>query len=102
LTPTKPRVGVVALSNAGTATGVDDIAHHILDASFPLAKLPKERKEVKVDPEIFDVYVGTYQMTPAFAQTIARDGEHLFVQATGQPKFEIFPEGDRDYFLRVV
>jgi hypothetical protein len=24
------------------------------------------------------------------------------VQATGQPKLEIFPEGDRDYFLKAV
>jgi hypothetical protein len=34
--------------------------------------------------------------------TITRDGARLFVQATGQPKFEIFPESDRDYFLKVV
>jgi D-alanyl-D-alanine-carboxypeptidase/D-alanyl-D-alanine-endopeptidase len=34
--------------------------------------------------------------------TITRDGTQLFVQATGQPKFEIFPESDRDYFLKVV
>jgi hypothetical protein len=33
---------------------------------------------------------------------ITRDGDHLFVQATGQPKLEIFPESDRDYFLKVV
>ena len=26
----------------------------------------------------------------------------VVVQATGQPNFEIFPEGDRDYFLKVV
>jgi hypothetical protein len=25
-----------------------------------------------------------------------------FVQATGQPKIQIYPEGDRDYFLKVV
>lgn len=24
------------------------------------------------------------------------------MQATNQPKFEVFPEGDRDYFLKVV
>lgn len=59
-------------------------------------------KEVKVDPKLFDGYVGTYQLTPAFAMAVTRQGDHLFVQATGQPKFEIFPEDDRDYFLRVV
>lgn len=96
------RTGVVALSNAETPVGVDDIGHHILDSSFPLAKAPKEHKEVKVNPKLFDGYVGKYQMTPAFILTVTREGDHLFVQATGQPKFEIFPESDRDYFLKVV
>lgn len=96
------RIGVVALSNTSTATGVDDIGHHLLDASFPLAKAPKEHKEVKVDPKLFEGYVGTYQLAPAFALTVTREADRLFVQATGQPKFEIFPEGDRDYFLKVV
>jgi hypothetical protein len=59
-------------------------------------------KEVKVDSRLFDGYVGTYQLTPAFAMAVTRQGDHLFVQATGQPKLEIFPDGDRDYFLRVV
>lgn len=34
----KARQGVVVLSNAYTATGVDDIGVHLLDASVPLAK----------------------------------------------------------------
>jgi serine-type D-Ala-D-Ala carboxypeptidase/endopeptidase len=98
----KARVGVVLLSNAGTAAGVDDIGRHILDASSPLIAPPKEHKQVTVNPKLFDGYVGKYQMAPNFVLTITRDADHLFVQATGQPKFEIYPEGDRDYFLKVV
>jgi hypothetical protein len=92
----------VALSNAETDIGVDDIGRHLLDASVPLAKPPAVHKEVKVDPKLFDGYVGTYEITPAFALAVTREGDHLFVQATAQPKFEIFPEGDRDYFLKAV
>jgi serine-type D-Ala-D-Ala carboxypeptidase/endopeptidase len=98
----KTRVGVVALSNAETNDGVDDIGHHLLDPMSPLAKAPKQHKEVKVDPKLFDDYVGKYALTPAFVITVTREGDHLFAQATGQPKFEIFPEGERDYFLKVV
>lgn len=96
------RIGVVALSNAETEGGVDDIGRHLLDASVPLAKPPAAHKEVRVDPKLFDGYAGTYQLTPAIAIVITREGNHLFLQVTGQPKFEIFPEGDRDYFLKVV
>jgi CubicO group peptidase (beta-lactamase class C family) len=98
----KTRVGVVALSNAETTDGVDDIGHHLLDPAFPLAKPPKEHKQVNVDPKLFDRYVGKYALTPAFVLTVTREGDHLFLQATGQPKVEIFPESEREYFLKVV
>jgi serine-type D-Ala-D-Ala carboxypeptidase/endopeptidase len=98
----KSRTGVVVLSNAQTAKGVDDIGTHLLDPSAPLFSPPKEDKEVHVDPKLFDGYTGQYPLAAAFVITITREGDHLFEQATGQPKFEIFPEGDRDFFLKVV
>ena len=93
---------MVVLSNAETTAGVDDIGQHLLNANEPLYQPPKERKQVAVDPKVFDSYVGQYQLTPNFVMTITRDGTQLFVQATGQPRLEIFPESDRDYFLKVV
>src|SRR5262249_47697730 len=63
---------------------------------------PKEHKEVAVDPKVFDSLIGRYQINPKFFLTISRAGDHLFSQATGQPQIEIFPEGERDYFLKVV
>jgi serine-type D-Ala-D-Ala carboxypeptidase/endopeptidase len=98
----KAGLGVVALSNAFTMAGVDDIGRHLLDPSIPLMEPPKEHKQVTVDPKLFDCYIGRYQLRPNFIMTITREGDHLFAQATGQPKFQIFPEGDRDYFLKVV
>jgi CubicO group peptidase (beta-lactamase class C family) len=62
----------------------------------------KEHKEVTVDPKLFDGYVGKYQLAPSFIMTVTREGDHLFMQATGQPKIQIYPESDRDYFLKVV
>jgi D-alanyl-D-alanine-carboxypeptidase/D-alanyl-D-alanine-endopeptidase len=95
-------LGVVVLSNAATLVGVDDIGRHLLDPSVPLAKPPKEHTQVTVNPELFDGYVGRYELAQNFIISITREGDRLFEQATGQPKIEIFPEGDRDYFLRVV
>jgi CubicO group peptidase (beta-lactamase class C family) len=98
----KSGVGVVVLSNAETSAGIDDIGQHLLNTSAPLYQPPKEHKEIAVDSKLFDGYVGRYELAPNFIMTITREGDHLFVQGTGQPKFEIFPEGDRDYFLKVV
>jgi len=98
----KTRIGVAALSNAFTAAGVDDIGRHLLDPSVPLMKPAKEHKEITVDPKLFDSYVGRYELVPNVDFTITRDGAHLFVQLTGQANFEIFPEGERDFFYKVV
>ena len=103
------RRAVVALSNAGTLAGVNDIARHILDPQVPLiAKTsplvtpPKDRVAIAVDPAIFDGYVGRYQLAPATFFTVTRDAGSLFVQLTGQPIFEVFAETIKDYFLKIV
>ncbi len=98
----KTGMGVVVLSDAETPAGVDDIGQHLLNAKAPLWQPPKEHTQIAVDPKVFDGYVGQYQLTPTFILTITREGDHLFAQATGQPKLEIFPESERDFFLKVV
>lgn len=98
----KARVGGVVLSNAATQLGVDDIGRHLLDPSVSLAPPPKQHKQVTVDSKLFDGYLGKYQLAPTFVIAVTREGDHFFVQATGQPKLEIFPESAHDYFLKVV
>jgi redox-sensitive bicupin YhaK (pirin superfamily) len=63
---------------------------------------PKERTVTSLDPGTLDVYVGNYQFTPSAIMTISRDGEHLMAQLTGQPKVELYPEGEHEFFLQVV
>jgi len=103
----KARVGVVVLANASTTSGVDDIGVHLLRPEAPLLdaaafRPPKERKEIAADAKLFDKYAGRYQLAPNFILTVTREGDHLFVQATGQPKFELFAESEKEYFLKVV
>ena len=100
----KAGTGVVVLANYSTPEGPDDIGRHLLDSSYPLAKIEpiKEHKEVSVESKVFDNYVGSYQLAPNAVMTITRDGEQMFEQLTGQPKAQIFPEGDRKFFLKVV
>jgi len=70
--------------------------------SEPDAAPTKEHKQVAVDPKLFDGYVGRYELAPDFILSVTREGSQLFVQATGQPKWEVFAEGERDYFYKVV
>ena len=91
----KRGVGVVVLTN--TATDIDDIGLHLLDTRFPLKKPP-----LRVDSKILDSYVGNYEIIPAFVISITKQGERMMLQATGQPKIEIFAESDSKFFLEVV
>jgi len=62
----------------------------------------KQRKEITLDPAILERYVGVYQLAPTFQITITREGNSLFLQATAQPKFPLFAESEREFFLKVV
>jgi serine-type D-Ala-D-Ala carboxypeptidase/endopeptidase len=89
------RFGVVVLSNTSTPSGVDDLGLHLLAPS-------KQRQEIKLDEAVLERYVGRYQLAPQFVLTVTREGDRLFVQATGQPNFEVFAYGERDFFYKVV
>jgi CubicO group peptidase (beta-lactamase class C family) len=76
-----------------------DLAGIVFGESVPL---PKAHVVAKVDPKIYDEYVGKYELTPTFALTVTRDGDRLMTQATGQGKIEVFPESESEFFLKVT
>jgi CubicO group peptidase (beta-lactamase class C family) len=65
-------------------------------------RVPAVRTVAKIDPNVYDAYVGQYQLAPTFILTITREGDRLMTQATGQGKLEVFPESETKFFLRVV
>ncbi|MFQ6045683.1 MAG: serine hydrolase [Gemmatimonadales bacterium] len=94
------QVAVVVLHNS--ARSADDIGFHILDPRFPLAAPPVVHTEVAVDSTVLEDYVGVYELAPEFTLTVTREGARLFVQATGQPRFPVFPESETEFFYKVV
>jgi serine-type D-Ala-D-Ala carboxypeptidase/endopeptidase len=92
--------GVVVLSNSNNS--IDDIGLHILNPAVPLVPTPKARAEIAINPSLLDAYVGSYALAPTFSMAITREGNALFAQATGQPKFQIYPETETDFFYKVV
>ncbi|MEL6440371.1 MAG: serine hydrolase [Cyanobacteria bacterium J06621_8] len=95
-------LGVVVLSNS--TNDIDDIGLHLLEEQYPLAQLEptKERTAIELDPEIFEAYVGEYDFAPDIVMTITKEEEAFYAQLTGQPRFEIFPESETEFFLKVV
>ena len=45
---------------------------------------------------------GQRKLAPAFIITITSEDGKLMAQATGQPKFDLFPTSETDFFLKAV
>jgi D-alanyl-D-alanine carboxypeptidase len=67
-----------------------------------VADAPAERAVERVDPAVYDAYVGEYELAPGFVLTVTREGDRLMTQATGQEKVEVFPSSETEFFLKVV
>lgn len=91
--------GVVVLTNS--TESIDALGLAVLDPTRKLT-IPKKVEEITVAEDVLETYVGKYELTPEFHIVVTRTGQQLFVQATGQPQFEIFASAQNEFFLKVV
>jgi hypothetical protein len=64
--------------------------------------LPREHKAVAVDPEIYERYVGRYEIASGKIVRIWRDGSHLMQEAPTGAIFEFIPESETTFFGKFV
>ncbi len=99
----KAHRGIVALTNAQTAVGADDIALHWLNPNVPVDfSIPKPHHEVTIDRAQLDRCAGRYRYSPTDVITVTRVEGHLVVAPSEGGKLDFFPEGERDFFARVL
>jgi len=67
-----------------------------------LAEREAKWQVAKVDPAIYQKYVGEYKLPIGLNLTVRTREGRIFTQATGQPEAEIFPKSETEYFLKVV
>ena len=61
-----------------------------------------EKKLLELDAADLKKYIGIYELQKGFEIEITTAGKQIFAQATGQSKFEIYPEKEDTFFLKVV
>jgi serine-type D-Ala-D-Ala carboxypeptidase/endopeptidase len=81
---------------------VNDLAGHAVEPGIPLRTVSAPRTAVALDAPTLAEYVGSYPLVPGFTLAVTRDGPRLFVQATGQPRFEVHAEKRDAFFLTAV
>lgn len=95
------KLGVAVLTNVANEVGGDDIGFHLLSGA-PLQTPPKARTAVSLPTADLDGLVGTYAYNTQVFLTVTREGDQLFAQVTGQPKYPIYPESRDEVFWKVV
>jgi len=96
------QVCIIVLANfdhAPVGTIGKDLAAIVFGEEY---EIPQEHVAVEIDPRILDDYVGEYELEPGFVITFTKENNKLMTQATGQPKFEVYPESETKFFLKVV
>ena len=112
-----PKSGFVIMTNSGNGEG---IFKYLLEAVLrdtytpiewegytPYDQLPPrtprpQHKAVQVAPAVLDRYVGSYGESPKLVLTIRREGDHLSIQENDEPKQELLPESDTEFFSTVA
>ncbi len=93
--------GAVVMTNSVNGTNfTEEIMRSIAKEYGWFDYLPKAKVIVSIEPKIYDIYAGQYQIAPNFILTITNEKGKLMSQATGQPKSELFAESETDFFLK--
>jgi hypothetical protein len=67
--------------------------------------IPAARAVAKIDPKIYDLYVGEYQLTPTIVLVVTNEGGKLMTQTMSQgkpssPKSELLPSSETTFFTQ--
>ncbi len=85
-------------SEQGVVTGA---VHHQGGNTLQAPKLEDE-EVADVDRALYDTYVGDYELENVGPMTIVNEEGHLWGQLGNQPRFEMFPRTETEFFLRIV
>jgi CubicO group peptidase (beta-lactamase class C family) len=112
----KSQTGIVIMTNSANGEGIyKALLEGLLKNTFtpiewegftPYDRLPprtplKQHKEVTLDAQILDKYVGRYSVSPDLILKVVREGSHLVIQEQTE-NHEIFPESDHDFFSKTA
>ena len=97
------KVTIIVLSNVQSAPAgkiTNDLAAIVFGAPY---EIPKERKEIAVDPKVLEKYVGQYELAqPKVVLDFTLENGRLFGQLAGQSKFALSAETETIFFSRDV
>lgn len=95
--------GVVVMVNSDNGAILSELVNSVAivyqwkDFYKPLIK-----KTITVADEILESYTGEYEFIPQFIIIVTKENNQLKAWATGEGKFDIFPESQNKFFYKIV
>jgi CubicO group peptidase (beta-lactamase class C family) len=91
--------GVIILRNVtgGLFNGSKLLIEALENASAKAKPIMPEQAVIKVDPRVYDDYVGEYEVAMLGVITITREGDRLFGQPSGESKEELIPKSGAQF-----
>ena len=80
---------------------VTHVIHHQGGQTLKAPRL-EQKSIVQTNTAAYSDYVGEYDYGHNAILTVTKEGDRLLAQLTGQPKFEIFPRSETEFFWKVV
>jgi D-alanyl-D-alanine carboxypeptidase len=74
------------------------LARHL--AGLAVGRPYVRRVAIHLDPAVVETYVGTYRVDPRSVRVVTREGDRLFTQRTGGPRFEALPSSENEFFYK--
>jgi CubicO group peptidase (beta-lactamase class C family) len=99
------RFSVILLANTADSSP-GELARRVADVYLegklkpaPARPAVAERKEVPVDPALFDAYAGEYRVLPGRSVTVTKEGGRLMAATQGAPKRALAAASEREFFV---
>ncbi|MGA9291696.1 MAG: serine hydrolase [Ignavibacteriaceae bacterium] len=80
--------------NPHNLNGIEKLKELGVDAELP--------KDAEIDPAVYNLLVGKYELNPQFILEVTKADGKLYVQGTGQQKIEVFPTSELEYYSKIV
>lgn len=113
----KSGTGILIMTNSGNGEGIyKPLLETLLRNTFtpiewegftPYNELPprpplQQHTQVHIDPKVSQKYLGRYGNPPNLILVVRQEGDHLSIQENDEPKEEVFPESEKDFFAKVA
>ncbi len=96
---------VVVLSNVEDPAALDvaqGLAAIAYGEPYDIPGKPPAVEVVEVDPAVLQKYAGSYQVSADMTVAITAEAGHLYAELPGNPKFELFPSSETEFFAKIA